>query len=171
MTSKLPIYEWLIIVLLLLILFVLIMIAYVRQEKALPPTATPYELVKSQFEVTIQGAVSKPGTYLIKKGSLLEEAIELARPLPEADLRSFRRYSKVRDGQKINVPTKQMITVTLEGAIENPGPIQVPKGSRLEELIPYLQFTPEADVKKIQRKRRLKDQEVIHVPQKTKSKK
>lgn len=168
MTEKLPPHEWLIICLLLSILGSIILIAYIREEPSLPPTDTPHELISSTLQVVIGGAVAKPGAYIMEKGDTIEDLLNLAGPLPEADLRHLRLKRKLRDGQKIKVPVTQMITVILEGAIEKSGPLQVPKGTKVGELNQYIEFSENADFKKMPKKHILQDQEIVSIPEKRK---
>ncbi len=164
MAQKLPAHEWLIIVLIIAILLILSAIAYLGEERFLPSTGVSHDLVSQEIEVIIAGAVTKPGTYVLRKDALLKDLLELCKPLPEADLRRLNLEGKLRHGQKVRIITKPLITIFVGGAVEKPGALQVLKGTKLEDLLKHIQFTPEADLKKMQRKRRLKDQEVIHVP-------
>lgn len=172
MRQKLPLHEWLIISLLIAIFFLLIGIAYIRESRSsLPSTDAPQELIDSYIYVTIRGAVVKPGSYALKRGATLKQLVELTPTLPEADLKGLKWHRPLRDGQIIHIPVKSLITIFLEGAVETEGAMQVFKGTRWEDLLTLVRFKAEADLKKLHKKRYLKDQEVIHVPVKKKNQK
>jgi len=74
------------------------------------------ELVKSQDTeqggketgpvVHVDGAVQKPGVYKLPPGSRVNDAIEQATALPEADLSSLNLAAPLKDGQKLTVAAK-----------------------------------------------------------------
>lgn len=162
--SKLPFHEWLIICLLIATLLMLSFIIFFWRKDVSPPIAATYELNSEIISVTISGAVKKPGPYDLKKGTLLKELLERAQPLPEANLERLKMNSKLRDGQVVKIAGQKWITIHLEGAVEQQGPMQVKLGTQLQDLPELVTFAPEADLSKLQKKRRLKDEEVIIVP-------
>lgn len=165
--QQLPFHEWLIVALILALMLCLTAITYMRNEDILPSTKAVHALVSQDIHISIQGAIAKPGDYTLKQGSTLGQLLDLVEPLPEADLSRQKRNKKLREGQHIYVPPKTMITIHLEGAVEQPGVVQVTKGTRMNELISKVALLPEADPKPLQKKRRLKDQEVIVIPKKS----
>ncbi|MBT3394021.1 MAG: hypothetical protein HN411_02780 [Waddliaceae bacterium] len=64
---------------------------------------TPF--VTETITVTVEGAVQYPGTYTVKRGTLMKDAIAMAQPLDNADTRRVKNNSKVRNRQKIKVKT------------------------------------------------------------------
>lgn len=120
-------------------------------------------LKPQQVEVFIEGAVRNPGSYRVKIGTLVKDAIALAEPLAEADVRKIRNTSKVRSGQSIVVAKRQMLKIKLYGAVSKEGPLLVPKGTRLCELAELVNFSEDADLKKFTQRRYLKDGEEITV--------
>lgn len=171
MNQKLPAHEWLIICLLLCVLGLIIAIAYIREEPSLPQTDTVHEVISSTLQVTIIGAVERPGHYTMERGDTVEDILQLAKPLPEADLKRLKLKSRLRDGQKVKVPVREMITIFLEGAVDKAGPIQIPKGTKKGDLHQYCEFSEEADLTRIAKKQVLQDQEVVLIPEKKKKKK
>ncbi len=161
--SKLPFHEWLIICLFIIILLMLGFITLVWKNDKMPQVAATHELSAQIIQVSVKGKVNKPGTYDFKKGALLKDLLELAQPLPEADLSRMKLDAKLRDGQQVAVPAQNWITVFVEGAGVQPQQLRVKLGTLLNELPELVTFLPEADTGKLQRKRRLKDQEVINV--------
>lgn len=171
MHSKLPLHEWIIITLLMAIMAMLAILVIMNRSKAEPLTMQPHEVVSSNLYVSIQGAVSKPGNYTLKKGATVRDLVELAELCPEADQTQIKWKNRLREGQIVKIPTRKMITIYLTGAVTHPGPLNVLSGTRLEELSKQITFLPEADVKKLNKKRYLKDQEVVEVLSKKSSKK
>lgn len=166
---QLFVHEWLAILMILGFLLLLTFIALIGQAKDLQTLsvgASNYLKVQ-ELEFHIEGAVAKPGAYRVKTGTKLKEALELAEPLLEADLRKLRSNSRIRHNQKVVVPKKEMIFISIAGAVQEEISLSVPKGTRLNELDRYVAFTANADCRKVCAKRYLKDQEKIIVPEKS----
>lgn len=68
---------------------------------------SPHHLKSTTIEVTIQGAVANPGTYMIDRGSTVEALLELAQPLPEADLSKVKTTMKLYQHKKVIIPCKK----------------------------------------------------------------
>ncbi len=151
---------------LIAIIVLLTGITYFNQDKTSASYPAPSLAISSEVQIWIEGAVAKPGAYVLKKGSHLEDVLACAQPLAEADLTQLKLKKTLYDGQKIQIPTKLFMTVILEGAIEQPGPLKVPQGIFLKDLDQYAKFLPEADLKKIKKKKRLKDGEIVQIPAK-----
>lgn len=123
----------------------------------------PHHTLAPEIEVTVRGAVQKPGSYQVKRGATVEEVLSQAVPMSNADMRKIKRDKILRQGQIITVPEIQMITVHLAGAVDTPKTVSIPKGSVLSDLIPLLEFQTDANIQQLQKKRRLKDGETITV--------
>ncbi len=108
--------------------------------------------------------------YEMKKGCKVKELWALCRPLPDANLSRYKPNQFIRDGQLVIVPLKEYITVYLEGAVFPQGPLRVMKGTQVRELKGLVELFPNADREKLNKTRRLKDQEIIHIPLKNKPK-
>lgn len=162
--QRLPFHEWMIVCLIILLMFFLSFVTYMKSDESLPQLVKNKDLNFDKMRVFIQGAVKKPGEYTLKKNSLLAELLELAEPLPEADLRLLKRNKKIKDGQHLYVPLKALITIYIEGAVEQPGPLKIWKGTRFNELKSKINLQETADPKFFNKKRYLKDQEIIKVP-------
>lgn len=167
---KLPCHEWLIICLLIATLMMLAFVTMVWKKEELPQTTISHALNAQMIQVSIKGAVSQPGSYELKKGALVQDLLDLAFILPEANLARIKPEAKLRNGQVVNVPVQEWITVHLEGAVMNPGALRIKLGTTLKDLSETVVYLPGADVEKMQKKRRLKDQEVIQVPVKKEKK-
>lgn len=127
----------------------------------------PHHLKPQFFEVLIQGAVTKPGSYQVPVEARIKEIVALAEPSPEADLKGIKATSKVRNGQVINVPAKEMIEIKVSGAVKGKAQtVKIPRGTRLNELEAYVAFDGKADIAKLDRKRYLRNGEEVVVPYK-----
>lgn len=169
--SRLPFHEWLIICLFVIILLILAFITLVRKTDRLPQVSSTHELSLQTIEVSIKGAVNKPGSYEFKKGALLKDLLELAEALPEADLNRVKTEAKLRNGQQVIIPAQRWITVYVQGAVEQPQALKIKLGTPINQIPSLLTLLPEADIRKLKAKRRLKDQEVIEIPLKKKPQK
>lgn len=168
---KLHVHEWLAVVAAIGFLILLALVALFRNDSEAHLTKNEGKLhfLKSQtVDLYIAGAVAKPGSYRVKTGSFVKDAIAMAEPLPEADLRKIRPASKVRNGQSYVIPLRPMITLSLTGAVKEEGLHTVPKGTRLCELARHIALNPDADLEKLDRKRILKDNENFCIPVKVK---
>jgi len=162
----LEVREWVAIIAIIGFLFLLTVIVIVGRydSRSTHNVGTGSYLRPQKVDVYIQGAVKNPGIYRVKSGTLIKDAIILAEPLSDADLKKIRSQSKVRNGQNIKVPTREMISIWVSGAVQEDSELIVPKGARLGDLCKYIQFTDEADLKKMNSKRFLKENETVVVP-------
>lgn len=165
MKAKLPIHEWCIIVLFCLILLALSAFAWMGRKQI--PSPRPSEPQVVVLEVKIEGEVAKPGLYHFSPKSTLKEVFAQAEPLPTADLSQFNMRRRLRDGQTIRVPERQYITIQIAGMVQQPGPLKILSGTRIQELVGQLQVLPEADLKALSKRRSfLYEGDVVAVPAK-----
>ncbi|MEW6423714.1 MAG: ComEA family DNA-binding protein [Bacillota bacterium] len=73
-----------------------------RFEPAEAANKTVQEII-----VHVSGAVEKPGIYRLPRGSRINDAVNLAGVLPEADLHALNLAAPLNDGQKVPVPFRQ----------------------------------------------------------------
>jgi protein involved in polysaccharide export with SLBB domain len=164
--NRLPAQEWLVIFIIIAILGLVVFVTLIQNSSSLPATGIAHEPLPSTIEVHIEGAVRHPGLYVFPVGTRLEEALEQAEPLPEAHLSRLKKQRILRDGQKIKVPAKATLTIFLKGAVKQEESIQVLEGARLEDLIQLADLSDQADIAKLKKRRLLKDQEVVYIPEK-----
>lgn len=119
---------------------------------------------EEELEIYVMGAVRNPGSYQMQKGAKMEALLALAEPLDQADLRKINRAAFLHTGQVIRIPGRSKITVYLDGAVKAPGALSLPRGMRLSDLAERDLFHSDADLKVLQRKRPLRDQEVVYIP-------
>jgi hypothetical protein len=165
-TTCLAMSEWIAVAVILGCLALLTLFTILgRYESASEIAVGPGIYLKPQYmDVHIEGAVKKPGVYRVKAGALMKDVVAIAEPTQEADLKRFRERTKVSQGQNIVVPSREMLTIHISGAVQKEGDLIVPKGTRVQDLCRYLAFTDEADLNKVRSKRYLKADECIHIP-------
>lgn len=139
-------------------------VTLVWKKDKLPPISSTHTVNVQLIQVSIKGAVHKPGSYELKKGTRLKELLELAQAHSEADLQSMNLEARLRNNQVVKVIAQNWITVHVEGAVAEPKELRLKLGTTLIELSEQIVLLPEADSEKLQRKRRLKDQETIVIP-------
>lgn len=158
------VHEWLSIAAIIGLLAILTALSCFSIPTSLPPdTAHPHYISEPTIEVCVEGAVAHPGKIRVEKGSTLRQVLEQAILLPEADVKRLNLESKVRRNKVIKIPQISFITVNLQGAVETQT-LRLPKGSQTTDLLDKLHFKEGADLRKLQRKRRLKDGETIIIP-------
>ena len=92
------------------------------------------------------------------------DLLRLAQPLSSADLRRINPNARLRDGRSLVIRDRPMITLSIIGAVENPGILRVPKGTTLHQLLNQIRLSDNADVSNLKDRRRLRDHDVIEIP-------
>lgn len=174
MTTKLPLHEWVIVLLFCLILLALTGFALVR-PKPLPPSSVPLPSISEEatvLQIKIEGQVSKPGLYRLPLNATMKKLLEQAEPLASADLSQLNWRRRLCNGQTIQIPERHPIIIHLTGAIEQPGPLEILSGTRYCELADQLPALTDADLKAMRKKKSfVQEGECIDVPFKRKRKK
>ncbi|MDD2555657.1 MAG: ComEA family DNA-binding protein [Syntrophaceticus sp.] len=65
--------------------------------------------------VHVAGAVNKPGVYHLDSGARVEDAVQRAEPLADADLNALNLARRIVDGEKILVPKEGEVTTAPDG--------------------------------------------------------
>ncbi len=157
--------QWLLVGSLLGFMASLLLIAKVHSYRAesLLFAVTPSE----PLIVTIEGCVAKPGPYFVPSGTPLSEPLRRAKPKPWANLQKIPTTQIVETPLHLFVEELTEITIYVEGAVVEPGPITLPAQSRIADLKTKVKLTPDADKTFFRRRKRLKNGEKIEVPKKT----
>jgi DNA uptake protein ComE-like DNA-binding protein len=158
--------EWALVLSLIAIMASLVVISKVNTSRAGSMLAIK-EFEKEAVLVTVTGAVSKPGSYLVPAGSTLAVALKKARPTMWADLKSLSVSQIVEAPLNIEVGELKEVIVRVEGAVIEPVQITMPVKSRVSDLLSKISLSPEADKRFFKSKRMLKNGVVIDVPKKT----
>ena len=156
-------HEWLFVLLLIAALFCTLTAALLA-GKGEPAQAGLFFSAEKKVEVLLKGAVEQAGIYKITPNMLLKELLQIAGVLPEADLRRLKLNRPIAHTRILNIRKREMISIYLEGAVRNVGVLTVPRGSILSDLQQFVVFDQKADTTFLNKKRRLKDGEVIKVP-------
>lgn len=162
---KLPCHEWSIVLLFCSILCVLSIYAY-KGEKNLPlPQISASKA--AYLQVKVEGEVARPGVYQLALKSTMKDLLAQAEPLPSADLSQLNWRKQLRDGQTIKVPERGWITIQITGMVLEPGPLKIKSGTRIQEVVEELKVLPDADLKRlIKRRGFLFEGDVLDIPAK-----
>jgi len=109
MDNKLPTHEWSAISILLIVFFTIFLVSFRTSENVFPqdPQTTTYYLKDPSVLVSIEGAVEHPGEYKVIRGTSLRKVLELANPLPEANLSRYKLDSPVNRKRKLNIKARK----------------------------------------------------------------
>jgi competence protein ComEA len=68
------------------------------------------EISKPTLKVHVKGAVKQPAVYSLPFGSRIADAVQVAQPLPDADLNALNLAAFLEDGQEVIVPSKKRLS-------------------------------------------------------------
>ncbi|NLN87605.1 MAG: ComEA family DNA-binding protein [Syntrophomonadaceae bacterium] len=86
-----------------------------------PQTIPPSQEEEANIQVYVIGAVVNPGVYRLPVEARVLEAVQMAQPLPEADLEKINLAQKMEDGAAIRVPREGEDPEVSEETIEATG--------------------------------------------------
>lgn len=157
--------EWSFLAIFFLIMATLVLIAKINVHRA-TDTLGRLRSEKAEILVTIEGAVKKPGAYIVKEGTAAKAILRKAGPTLYADLKNVPVKELVIKSTHWIIPELKEIRVLVEGAVLVPLELAMPLGSRICDLKSKVICTDDADKSFFKRKRRLKNGEKIEVPKK-----
>lgn len=163
-TEELRVHEWLAISVLIGIMGCLAIVTTFHGTKVNSQLEGHGKGRLDRFDVLVKGAVDHPGVYHLQVEMPMKEILALAGVRQDADLRRYALEAYVKKGRVINVPSKQMITIFLSGAVRGDTTIKVPKGTKVSDLLSIVDLAEDADVEVLQKKRLLKPNETLHIP-------
>ncbi len=163
MENQLPIAERTAAISLLFGLALLVSLSFLgggapEMEQSSSSTAR-YEVV-----VTIKGYVRNPGRFILEKGASLGDALALARPYGDSDLRRFDVTKPVQKPRTLTIKERARVNIFISGAVQNPGELSVYKGTRFCDLPDWMALSTEADPSFFTKKRSVKEGERVNVP-------
>jgi hypothetical protein len=164
---SLPLHEWIALLAISSLLFIIFLLGRQGESEA-SSAGEPHYIASQHCEVTVKGAIEIPGVYVLKKGASLQDLLDVSILSCNADTARLKLNSKLRQGQSVTVPKQELVTIYIEGAVKHPCTKTLPKETRVQDLITMLDMEADADLRIFKRKRRLKDGETIHIPQKKK---
>lgn len=156
MGTKLPLHEWLIILLFCSLLLGLTAIALIKPKPVFDSISSRNEKIipSDVMQIKVEGYVAKPGFYQLPYQTTLKKLLEMVEPASSADLSELNYRKKLRDGQTIIIPERKIITIQVTGAVQEPGALKILSGTRCCDLADQLKLLPEADIKALKRKNR-----------------
>ncbi|MGB7977629.1 MAG: SLBB domain-containing protein [Chlamydiales bacterium] len=166
MKNSLGSAEWLLAATLLLFIASFLLIAKINGRKAASALAAA-SFEREEILVAIEGAVKKPGEYLVEAGTTVGQALRKARPLPDANLKALPLNEIIDAPLRLCVEELQEIAVTVTGAVEEPVLLRLPPKSRISDLKSKVALTKEADKTFFRRRKILRNGDKIEVPKKT----
>lgn len=159
--------EWLLVGSLLAILASLVLVAKINLYLASETLSNFHLEPEKLIDVTISGAVLKPGVYQVSQGTLLENALKKARPKKNACLKKIDGKQMVETPLDVVLEELSEIVVSVEGAVEETAEVRLEPGARICDLKSKIRLTEEADRRFLKRRRILKDGEKITIPKKS----
>lgn len=155
----LAVHEWAALFVAIGVLLLLCFLSFLNEEFP----EYPYD--ENMVEVEILGSVRYPGEYKFPKNTRMSDLLFLAEPTAAADLKKINSKALLRHGQIIRIKEGAKITVYLEGAVKK-RVLELPKGTKVNELLKRDILAENGDPKILNKKRCLKDKEIICVEEK-----
>jgi len=167
MTQKsLPFSEWSLVGSLLIIMASLVLIAKINTHRASTHLLST-EIGPEKVLVTIDGAVTKPGQYLLAVGTSVEKALRKAKPTKLANTKILPLRTLIEEPMHLHVEELKEITVFVRGEVLEPLEITLPLHARISDLKGKVQLTKKSDKSFFRRRKLLKNGEILVVPKKT----
>lgn len=120
---------------------------------------------KPNLSVHCMGQIKEPKTISLAYGATLLDLLAHLELTEEADLAKLVLEERLKNGQNVIIPRKNVMSLYVTGAVVKAGLVFVPEGIRFNQLKRHLDLQPEADLAIFRRrKRRLIEGETIHIP-------
>jgi hypothetical protein len=104
---QLHVHEWLAVSAICGLIAMLALLAFVKGDERPEYSDSPHQLIASTIDIYIEGAVSRPGIFNMPKDAVIQDVLQRAIPLPEADLKKVKSQARIRRGQVIKIPFKK----------------------------------------------------------------
>lgn len=105
--SELYLYEWFALLVIVGAICTLAASAYLIAPPLTHAVGPPHHLIDNTVEVFVQGSVQFPGPRSVPRGSTIQDVLDAAVPLSDANLTRLNLQGKVRTNQVIKVPAKR----------------------------------------------------------------
>jgi DNA uptake protein ComE-like DNA-binding protein len=158
--------EWFLAISLLILLFSFFLIANINARKA-SFSIERFSPIQEEISVTIDGAVKKPGSYSVRVGTTVGQAVRKAKPTKDANLSLLSMQEIIEAPLHLTIQPLEEIKVKVFGAVQEAVELTLPVGSRICDLKSKITLTKEAEKAFFRRKKRLKNGDQIEVPKKT----
>jgi hypothetical protein len=153
--------EWLLVISFLILFATLFLFSKLHQHYRLSDPALQNFPPTVIVELTVEGAVLKPGVYSVESGTPLGAALKKAKPDRSADLALFDLMRPIVSSETITVPVFERLTIHIEVAPGTFVPIQMPLKSRTSDLKKKLIELGLEVPSSLKGKRFLKNQEIF----------
>ena len=164
MNSRLASHEWISVITIIAFMVLFSAIAFFDDEPVGVPVSMHEDVLQPFIHASISGAVASPGHYQFPADATVGDLLILAQPLPSADLRRINRQAKLREGRSLVIQELPTNTLYVQGAVIEPGPVIVPKGTTLDQLLQKITLAPDADIDKLKSSKKLRDRQIIDIP-------
>ena len=160
--------EWVLVGGFLILLAALLSFSRLHQHRRSTQLRVYSQEIIRPIQIQVEGAVSKPGTYEFLPGVSLSDVLKMSCPKKWADLKSLNLEQKIDSSMRFEIPMLSSVCVRVEGAVQYPFTLSLPVGSRISDLLPYVELSEGADLRFFKRRRLLKDGEELIVPMREK---
>lgn len=155
--------SWLLVGSLILFMASLVVLSQVNAYRA---RSILNEVGVADVWVEIEGAVHKPGRYLIPVGMTVGQALKKARPKVLANVDALDLKKNIDSPLTLTVEEWSRVKVRVEGEVLEAVELELAAGERISDLRTKVSLTPMADKTFFRKKRVLKNGDVIVVPKK-----
>lgn len=161
MKKSLQSSEWILVSNFLLVFCFICLFTKLKVHKLSSTIPVEFAQPDGLIAVTIQGAVSKPGVYLVSSGTPIEKIIKKSRPKKYANLKSLDLTQKIEAPIELTIEEKTEITVSI---LQDQKPcllLTLPIGVRFCDLKSKIDVDPSLSQTLFKSRRLLQDGEEI----------
>lgn len=159
--------EWVILSSFLLVFFSLIIFTRIKIYKISACLSVEVFQNHEPVVVTIEGAVSKPGSYSVLPGTLLGKIIKKSRPKKNADLSLIDLEQRIEEPVELFIKEKEKIIVWLVDEEGSREALELPLGAHFSDIKSKINPCLQIDPQLFKKRRSLHDGEEIlvgHLP-------
>jgi hypothetical protein len=161
METSLRSSEWVILSTFLLLFVSLCLSTQIKASKISYQFEVESDQPEKIISVSIQGAVSRPGVYLVPEGTQLKKILKKSRPNKTADLGCLDIEAAIERSVEFCIEEKKIISVWIFQEGTNPVRLRLPVGSRFCDLKSKIEKQDSFDFSIFKKKRLLRDGEEI----------
>ncbi len=154
----LAVHEWGVVVVFASVMTAIALFTTLKSD----PKIIPDQL---EIQVTATGAVENRGVHFLPQGATAADLIGIACPKPHSIAVGVKPDDRLQDGQRVYFKS-QLVTVHLRGAVKRPKLLKLKLGSVLGDAYDKIEFSPGADVQKVQDRQIKRSGQVVTIPKK-----
>ena len=155
--------EWLAIIVTFFLMFFLAIVTYISSEGNLIDVDQLEKEKIGKIKVYICGEVAHPGFYEVNQGTTVLQIVNKAKKTHFSEMRKVKGSRVLKDGEVLEVKKKPVIQIFVEGAVKNPGRIEIPEKTKYKQLLSYIQVLSGADLTFLEKRGVLKDQDSVMI--------